>query len=94
MPSRTRKGTSGLPPPQLPVRLAPVADVGEQLEHSATFREGVLTGCDFSGQTAEDVLFEQVLCKHLRLDQTVLAMAQVLDVRLKSPSLARLDFKR
>jgi hypothetical protein len=44
MPGRKRKGMPDLQPPQLPARLAPVVNVAEQLEHSATFREGVLTG--------------------------------------------------
>ena len=88
MPGRKRKAMPDLQPPQLPARLAPVVNVAEQLEHSATFREGVLTGCDFSAQTADDVLFEQVLCRHLRFDQAVLTLAQVLDVRLETCDLA------
>jgi uncharacterized protein YjbI with pentapeptide repeats len=87
MPRRIRAARTGLQPPQIPQRLAPASDV-EQLADGGAFCQVILEAADFTGQTADDVLFEQVNGKKVRLDQTHLTLAQLLDVRLETCDLA------
>lgn len=92
-PRRVRAIKASLQPPQLPPRLAAVTDV-EALEDGAAFRQVALDAADFAGQVADDVLFEQVHGKKLRLDQTHLTLAQLLDVRLETSDLTTIVWEK
>jgi uncharacterized protein YjbI with pentapeptide repeats len=69
----------GFQPPQMPRQLAQ-EEVGALADH-AEYTALRLAKCDWSGQTAADVLFEQVECSRMILQGVTLTGARLFDVR-------------
>jgi uncharacterized protein YjbI with pentapeptide repeats len=70
---------SGLQPPQLPKPL-PAGSLPTLDDHAETSAVS-LSGCDFTAQSAEDLLFEQVSFQRAVFQQTRLARLRWFDVR-------------
>jgi uncharacterized protein YjbI with pentapeptide repeats len=79
--------------PQLPDQLAEVAGL-DSIADQASHSQQALTDCEFSNQTADDVLFEQVSCKRVRLNQTHLTLAQLFDVGFDGCDLAGAELEK
>ncbi len=65
--------------PQLPRRLPGMTL--EKLENGQDFSGVGITGCDLSGQTAGEILFEQAQLKRVLFTRTHLSRIRMLDVR-------------
>jgi uncharacterized protein YjbI with pentapeptide repeats len=85
-PKRTASATT-IQPPQLPQSLAS-APPPDMLIDQTSFTGQALNDGMFAAQTAEDVLFEQVVGKRLVLNQAELALAQLFDTRFDGCDLA------
>lgn len=85
-PKRTASATT-VQPPQLPQSLAS-APPPDMLADQASFTGQALHEGMFAGQTAEDVLFEQVVARRIVLNQAELTLAQLFDTRFDGCDLA------
>ncbi len=79
-------------PPELPKRLRdePLAALSDRAEISGR----LLTRCDLAGQSAADVVFEQVALRRGSLARTVFAAPQLADVRAEVTDFSGADWKR
>src|SRR6188472_999906 len=80
-------------PPQLPAQLAEVSAL-DALADQTGYTQQTLLDCDFSQQSADDLLFEQASCKQVSFNQTHLTLAQLFDVRLESCDLAGAEWEK
>lgn len=98
-----RRAAPGLPtPPTLPSGAPRLEASADLLSDRAGIAKVLLERCDLSDQAAEDVLFDQVHCKHVGLTRTRLRAMQWLDVRCdvcdltaaewEKPHLTRVEF--
>jgi uncharacterized protein YjbI with pentapeptide repeats len=75
-----------------PPKLPPKPDAGglplDQLDDLGVYTGLLLSSCDLSDQSAEDVTFEATLIKHVTLGRTQLPALQLHDVRLDACDLA------
>lgn len=65
-----------------------------RLEDGAAFTRMLVDHADASGQEAEDVLFEQTVCRRVHLDDVALKGSQCLDVRFDACSLLNADWEK
>jgi uncharacterized protein YjbI with pentapeptide repeats len=72
----------------------PTATPPEALEDGAGFTQCALQDADFAGASAEDVLFDRVVCRGVSLNGAALPLAQVLDTRLDSCDLAGSEWEK
>jgi len=79
--------------PQLPGQLAEVTGL-DSIADQASHTQQALVDCEFSHQTADDVLFEQISCKRVRLNQTRLTLAQLFDVGFDGCDLAGAEMEK
>ena len=90
---RKRAARATIAAPQLPAQLAEVTQL-DTLVDQAGYTKQALLDCDFSGQSADDVLFEQVSCKRVSFNQASLTLAQLFDVRLDGCDLAGAEWEK
>jgi uncharacterized protein YjbI with pentapeptide repeats len=84
---RKRAARAAVAPPQIPAQLAEIPRL-DTLADQASYTRQALLECDFSNQSADDVLFEQASCKRVSFNQATLTLAQLFDVRLDGCDLA------
>jgi uncharacterized protein YjbI with pentapeptide repeats len=84
---RKRAKRTTIAPPQLPPQLAEISQL-DTLADQSGYTQQALSDCDFSQQSADDLLFEFVSCKHVSFNHTSLTLAQLFDVRLDGCDLA------
>jgi uncharacterized protein YjbI with pentapeptide repeats len=94
MPDKRTSHSSGIDPPRLPPRPDASGAALEQLDDLSTYTGLLLSDCDFSQQSAEDVTFEATLLKHVLLGRTKLPSLQLHDVRLDACDLAEADWEK
>jgi uncharacterized protein YjbI with pentapeptide repeats len=87
MPRKRSAANQLIEPPQLPKHLL-AEPQPDQLVDQASYHQCSLNNCDFSSQTAADVVFDQTVCKRVNLHLAELPLAQVLDVRFDTCDLA------
>ncbi len=80
MPPKHSSAKTTVQPPQLPQSLAS-APPPDMLTDQASFSGQALNDGMFAAQTAEDVLFEQVIAKRVVLNQAELTLSQLFDTR-------------
>ena len=94
MPDKRTSHSSGIEPPRLPSKPDAGGSSLEQLDDLDSYTGLLLSGCDLSEQTAEDVTFEATLFKHVALGRTRLPALQLHDVRLDACDLAEADWEK
>ncbi len=77
----------GIQAPQIPAQLT-LANPATALSDAQQFSQLQLTDCDFSGQRASNVLFEQSHLVRVLFSQSVLALGQFVDLRCEVCDLA------
>ena len=90
---RKRASRIGIAAPQLPAQLAEISAL-DTLADQSGYTQQALLDCDFSQQSADDLLFEYVNCKRVSFNQTSLTLAQLFDVRLESCDLAGAEWEK
>src|SRR5215212_11838656 len=90
---RKRATRTTIAPPQLPAQLAEVSAL-DTLTDQTGYTQQALLDCDFSQQSADDLLFENVSCNRVSFNQTSLTLAQLFDVRLESCDLAGAEWEK
>ncbi len=90
---RKRAARTAIAPPQLPVPLAEVSQLGTLADQSS-YTSQALLDCDFSQQNADDLLFEYVSCRRVSFNNTSLTLAQLFDVRLDGCDLAGAEWEK
>jgi uncharacterized protein YjbI with pentapeptide repeats len=93
MPRKHAPAATGRQPPELPPSLRAV-EPPELLTDGMGFTRCTLLDADYADQAADDVLFEQVVCRQISLNGSQFTLAQLLDVRLDSCDLAGSDWQR
>jgi uncharacterized protein YjbI with pentapeptide repeats len=90
---RKRATRTTIASPQLPAQLAEVSAL-DTLDDQSSYTQQALLDCDFSQQSADDLLFEHAYCKRVSFNQTSLTLAQLFDVRLESCDLAGAEWEK
>jgi uncharacterized protein YjbI with pentapeptide repeats len=90
---RKRTARTAIAPPQLPEHLAEVSQL-DTLADQAGYSQQALLDCDFSQQSADDLLFEFATCKRVSFNHTSLTLAQLFDVRLDGCDLAGAEWEK
>jgi uncharacterized protein YjbI with pentapeptide repeats len=90
---RKRATRTAIASPQLPAQLAEASAL-EALADQSGYTQQMLLDCDFSQQSADDLLFEYVSCKRVSFNQSSLTLAQLFDVRLESCDLAGAEWEK
>ena len=90
---RKRANRTAIAPPQLPAQLAEVSQL-DTLADQSGYTQQTLSDCDFSQQSADDLLFEFVSCKRVSFNHTSLTLAQLFDVRLDGCDLAGAEWEK
>lgn len=82
----------GILPPQLPKRLRsePIPVLADRAEHC----ELLVSRGDFTGQTAGDVLFEQVMFRRTSFNGSTLMAPRLFDVRAEVTDFSGVDWKK
>jgi uncharacterized protein YjbI with pentapeptide repeats len=88
MPRSRQAHNTAIAPPQLPPHLPESPFTPPPIADHASYTQQVIVRCDVGEQTADDVLFEQVVLKQVQLGQTLFASAQFIDVRFDACDLA------
>ena len=83
---------SELQPPKLPKHLA--AHVIEQLEDHAEYTLVDLNGCDFSEQTAADIVFEGARLRRANFARSRLARLRFSDARMENCDLSSAEWEK
>lgn len=86
------RANKGIRPPELPRRLR--AETLKALADQAEYTERLLAQCNLSGQTARDVLFEQVTFRRTTLSRSALTRPRLFDVRAEITDLSGADWKK
>jgi uncharacterized protein YjbI with pentapeptide repeats len=89
---RKRARRSAIASPELPAQLAEISQL-DAFEQSGYNRQ-VLLDCNFTSQSADDLLFEYVSCKRVSFNNTSLTLAQLFDVRLDGCDLAGSEWEK
>jgi uncharacterized protein YjbI with pentapeptide repeats len=90
---RKRATRTAIAPPQLPAQLAEVSQL-DTFADQAGYTQQALLDCDFSQQSADDLLFEYISCKRVSFNHTSLTLAQLFDVRLEGCDLAGAEWEK
>jgi uncharacterized protein YjbI with pentapeptide repeats len=93
MPRRRSASDHSIQPPALPAQLEPAVP-DDTLADGGHFTQCALLDSHFDGQSADDVLFEQVVGKRVSLNQANLSLAQLFDVRLEACDLASSEWEK
>lgn len=88
MQRRTKRAPTTIEPPQLGANLPPTLLDSAEIVDGGLVTKRLLTGGDCAGATAEDIGFDQVVCRGVRFGQTTFRLAQLLDVQLDGCDLA------
>jgi uncharacterized protein YjbI with pentapeptide repeats len=91
--NRKRAKHAAIAPPQFPAQLAEVSQL-DTLADQSGYTNQALIDCDFTQQSADDLLFEFVSCKHVSFNHTSLTLAQLFDVRLDGCDLAGAEWEK
>ena len=94
MPRARQAHNTAIDPPQLPPHLPEASLDGEQVADHAAYTQQVITRCDVGEQAADDVLWEQVVFKHVQFGQTQLSSAQFVDVHFDACDLAGASWEK
>lgn len=91
---KQRANYEGIVPPQIKTgsELGPGDD--GPLATSATYTGVALANVDWSNQTAEDLVFEQIVARRVLLSGTKLARLQLVDARLETCDLAATEWPK
>ena len=78
--------------PQLPAHLQPITVVA--LTDEAEFLASSLSGCDYSGQSAKNMVLQQTLLQRVILGRTRLPRIRLTDVRMEGIDLSGADWEK
>ena len=90
---RKRANRTAIASPQLPAQLAEVSQL-DTLADQSGYTQQALLDCNFSQQSADDLLFEYVSCKRVSFNNSSLTLAQLFDVRLDGCDLAGAQWEK